>query len=243
MLLVMSSTGKIGIIITGDPIASITSTRGDYAQIIASTVGDEWDGDYVSWDARGDLPVPCPTVAGIIITGSTANVPDRKPWMLKTESWLRDRIGEGIPTLGICFGHQILAQALGGEVQMNPQGREMSTVDVTITSNGPLFDGLGSSFPVNACHIDSVVRLPRGARSLAHSDGDDHQAIQFAPRCYGVQFHPEFDGAIMRAYVFARSEPLIAEGHDPVRLCEQASDTPQSASVLRHFVQRVVKAD
>ena len=242
MLLVMPSTGKIGIIITGDPIAAIASTRGDYGQIIANTVGEAWDGDYVSWDARGDLPVPCPTVAGIIITGSAANVPDRKPWMLKTESWLRAQVGEGIPTLGICFGHQILAQALGGEVQANPRGREMSTVDVTVTSNGPLFEGLDSSFRANACHIDSVVRLPPGANALAHSDGDDYHGIQFAPRCYGVQFHPEFDGDIMRAYVTARSEPLIAEGHDPARLYEQASDTPQSASVLRHFVQRIVKA-
>jgi GMP synthase (glutamine-hydrolysing) len=162
--------------------------------------------------------------------------------MLRTEACLRDWVARDVPILGLCFGHQILAQALGGEVQPNPRGREMSTVTVERTGDDPIFEGVAHRFAANACHVDTVARLPTGARVLARSELDPHQCLRFAPRCYGVQFHPEFDGEVMRGYVSARADILATEGKDPAALGARAIDTPESAKVLANFLAQVAHA-
>jgi GMP synthase (glutamine-hydrolysing) len=146
----------------------------------------------------------------------------------------------GVPTFGVCFGHQLLAQALGGEVQLNPRGREMSTVEVERSGESLIFDGVDERFQANACHVDTVVALPEGAEPLATSAGDDHQCIRFSDTCYGVQFHPEFDSEVMKGYVEARAELIAAEGLDPDAMLARASDTPMSGQVLRNFVRHYV---
>src|SRR5690606_32575674 len=130
--------------------------------------------------------------AGVVLSGSSAHVQDREPWMLRAEASLRQLVAQGVPVLGICFGHQLLAQALGGEVQANPRGREISTVSIDRLGTAPLLDGLDARFAANACHSDTVIRLPPDAVVLGRNEADAHQIVRFAPRAYGVQFHPEF---------------------------------------------------
>ena len=160
--------------------------------------------------------------------------------MVVAQEWLRAAVPTGVPTFGVCFGHQLLAQALGGEVQLNPKGREMSTVEIQRSADSPLFEGVDERFRANACHVDSVVELPEGAEALASSEVDEHQCIRFSPTCFGVQFHPEFDAEVMRGYVEARAELIAEEGLDPESLAERASDTPMSGQVLRNFVRHFV---
>lgn len=236
MLLVKASR-SILVVQTGDPVASVAARRGPFAKMIADTIGPLWDGEYRVADVRTEEPVAMAGVAAIVITGSSANVPNREPWMLRTESWLRGVVAAGIPTFGICFGHQILAQALGGEAVKNPRGREIGTKNIARRAPDPIFQGLPESFSANLTHLDTVGRLPPGAVSLALSPVDDHQAIRFSETCVSVQFHPEIDADIMRGYIESRREILLSEGLDYEALHAGVSDAVTGAETLRNFVR------
>ena len=237
----MSSSEKIAVLIAGDPVLPVLEERGDFEVIFRELLEGTWSGEVVGYDIReGEFPPLGEELKGLVITGSAANVPDQEPWMVVAQEWLRAAVPTGVPTFGVCFGHQLLAQALGGEVQLNPKGREMSTVEIQRSADSPLFEGVDERFRANACHVDSVVELPEGAEALASSEVDEHQCIRFSPTCFGVQFHPEFDAEVMRGYVEARAELIAEEGFDPESLAERASDTPMSGQVLRNFVRYFV---
>lgn len=227
---------------TGEPVANVAAERGQFADMIRATLGAAWTGDLAVVDVRDERPPDPASAAAFVITGSAANVPTREPWMLRTEAWLRDAVRAGAPTFGICFGHQILAQALGGEVQRNPRGREIGTVHIERLADDPLFEGIPERFEANATHVDSVVRLPPDAVVLARSSLDDRQAVRFGPRCYGVQFHPEIDAWIMRGYIEARREILTSEGFPVSDLLGGVREAELARRTLTNFIRHVVGA-
>jgi GMP synthase (glutamine-hydrolysing) len=109
----------------------------------------------------------------------------------------------------------------------------MGTVALELLAPDELFEGAPLPFRANMSHRDSAVRLPAGARVLARSGLEPHAAVRFAERAWGVQFHPEFDADVMRGYIEAREDALIAEGIDPRSL--QADDAPAAAALLARF--------
>ncbi|WP_437619780.1 glutamine amidotransferase [Sorangium sp. So ce1151] len=233
---------KIVVVKTGEPVPPVLERRGHFAALIEQTIGAAWRGGYATFDARaGEFPAPdADEAAAFVITGSSANVPHREPWMLRTEAWLRDVVRAGTPTFGICFGHQILAQALGGECIRNPRGREIGRIRVQRRADDPLFDGLPSSFETHATHIDTVGALPEGARSLAFTELDDHQVIRFTSTCYGVQFHPEMDHDVIAGYIAWRREILEAEGLDVPALLASLSPDQLGTRTLHNFIEHIV---
>lgn len=235
----MARPNKVVILITGDPVDDVRETDGDYGAIIQRALGDAWQGPCQAVDARNEALPRLDAEDAVVISGSSANVHERAPWMKRSEAWLREVVSVGTPVLGLCFGHQLLAQALQGEVAPNPRGREIGTVTVERLVDDPLLAGLDRSFTVNACHVDTVARLPKGAAVLARSPIDDHQALRFGPRCYGVQFHPEFDGGLIRKFIDARSAAMIDEGLDPAAALRAAEDTPLAQRVLHNFIRLI----
>jgi GMP synthase (glutamine-hydrolysing) len=234
-----SGQGKrILVVKTGEPVPKVAEKRGQFADLIAGSIGASFTGGYAVFDARTEEPPSPRSADAIVITGSAANVPTREGWMLRTEAWLREVVAVGTPVFGICFGHQILAQALGGEVQKNPRGREIGTIAVEQTASDPIFDGLSPRFAANVTHIDTVVRLPPGAVALARSSLEDYQAIRFSPTCYGVQFHPEIDAEVMRGYVETRREILASEGFDVDAMLAAVGDGDPGRRTLQNFVAR-----
>ena len=236
-----SSTRPRNIVIvkTGEPVPRVRERRGEFHDLIEQAIGPAWQGGYEVVDARADAPLPAPdAAAAFVITGSPASVPAREPWMLRAEAWLREVVASGTPTFGICFGHQMLAQALGGEVQRNPRGREMGTVGIERVADDPLFEGLPERFQANVTHVDSVVRAPPGARSLARSALESHQALRFTETCYGVQFHPEIDAEVMRVYVESRRDLLEAEGFEVEGMLAGIAEGEAGRETLRSFVRR-----
>ncbi|MFT3776356.1 MAG: glutamine amidotransferase [Minicystis sp.] len=230
---------QIMIIRTGEPVPRVLERRGHFHDMIEQAIGGLWSGGYAVVDAREDGPLPDPgSAAAFVITGSAANVPNREGWMLRTEAWLRAVFEAGTPTFGICFGHQILAQALGGEVQRNPRGREIGTVEIERTASDPIFHGLPDRFLANVTHVDTVARLPPGAASLARSALENHHAIRFGERCYGVQFHPEMDADVLTGYVETRREILASERFDVDAMLAQIQDAEMGREALRNFVRR-----
>ena len=184
-------------------------------------------------DPRAGDALPSPSeVAGVIVTGSHSMVTDREPWSEQVAGWLRDAVTVEVPVLGICYGHQLLAHALGGDVHFHPGGIELGTVPIELTTEAaddPLFTGLPRRFPAQAAHRQSVRRLPPTATRLAGNGFEPHHAYRVGRNAWGVQFHPEFSAAATAAYV--RASALDAPA--PV------ADTPEAATVLARFARLV----
>jgi GMP synthase (glutamine-hydrolysing) len=221
------------ILVTGDPVANVEARRGSFAELLEPGLRQVWDDQIVRLDARrGELP-RSREIGALVITGSPESVASRAPWILAAEQAVAAAVQAEVPTLGVCFGHQLLAQALGGEVSQNPRGREMGTVALELLEPDELFESAARPFYVNMSHRDSAVRLPEGARALARSTLEPYAAVRFAPRAWGVQFHPEFDADVMRGYIEARESVLTNEGIDPGSL--KSEDAPEAAALLSRF--------
>jgi len=228
---------------TGDAIPSVAMERGEFTRWIQDGIGEAWDGRWSEIDIRdmnAQLPDPM-AAAGFIVTGSASSVTERAPWMLRAEAWLREATLLDRPILGICFGHQLLASALGGIVVKNPRGREIGTVKVRLHDGAErdlLFRELPSAFHANATHVDTVVELPKHAERLATTALDENAAFRVR-RAYGVQFHPEIDGHLMRGYLHARKEVIVAEGLPHDDLLETAQDAPHAIDLMKKFAKKV----
>lgn len=226
---------------SGDVPPPIAATRGEYLGWFRREVGTTWTHAWLEHDVRTGGAFPDPAeVSGFVLTGSSASVTERAPWMLAFEAYLRDCVTRDVPMLGVCFGHQILAQALGGLVEKNPNGREIGTREVRVLEPDPVFDELGSTFTVNTTHVDSVTRLPPGARVLARTELEPHAAYALPGRARGVQFHPEIDGDAMRSWVTLRRPLIEAEGLDADAILARSTDTPAGGAILRSFVRELV---
>lgn len=192
------------------------------------------------------LPAPA-TVAqrrmGVVVTGSHAMVTDREPWSETTAAWLAELVALNVPVLGICYGHQLLAHALGGEVGYHPQGLEAGTIRVTPTAaaaTDPLLGHLGAApFAAPSAHRQSVRRLPHGATLLAHNDFEAHHAYRVGDCAWGVQFHPEFGPDATQAYVHHLADTLHGQGVDAQALADAVQPSPQATQVLARFAQWV----
>ncbi len=227
---------SIWVIKTGRTLPALR-WQGDFEAWIGAGLGD------VPWRTvdvtTGPAPLPEPThPTGIVVTGSPAMVSHREPWSEAAADWLAHAARAGAPILGICYGHQLLAHALGGRAGPNPRGREIGTVSVRRLAPGtqdPLFAHLPEHFPAHVTHEESVLELPEGAVPLAANEHDAHQAFRWGRHAWGVQFHPEFDAAITRGYIFQRRPDLRREGFDPLALYRNVADTPEATALLRRF--------
>ena len=232
-------TAPFLIVETGQPVASMRR-HGSFAHWIRVAAGLERD-EAVVVDVQGGDELPGREgFAGVIVTGSAAMVTERHDWSERSAGWLRDAAHGGMPLLGICYGHQLIAHALGGEVGVNPTGREMGTIHLDLhppAADDPLFTGLPARIPAQATHLQSVLRLPDGATVLAKSAQDDAHAFRWGDAVWGLQFHPEFSTTHMRGYIRARSEALASEGRCGKRLAREVSAAPQARQVLRRFVR------
>jgi GMP synthase (glutamine-hydrolysing) len=188
----------------------------------------------------GTTPPAHDAFAGIIVTGSGAMVSDRHDWSERSAAWLRDAAHAGTPVFGICYGHQLLAHALGGEVANNPAGRESGTVHIDLhphAGEDPLFSGMPLKFAAHATHVQTVLRAPDGATVLARSEQDNCHAFRWRDRAWGVQFHPEFATHHMRGYVAFRGEELRKAGRCPATIAREVTAAPQARKLLRRFVK------
>ena len=168
----------------------------------------------VKWDLvnapYGDL-LPDPSkVDALLISGSPVSVYERLAWSVACSEWIAKVWARQVPILGICYGHQLLADALGGEVKASPNGREMGAIRVSQCGNDALFNDLGSEFEVWQTHIDEVSRMPDQAKIIATNEHSKVQAMTIGDHCRSVQWHPEMNREIMSHYVQERQEVIDA---------------------------------
>lgn len=216
----------------GSTFAEISALRGDFENWIAAACEKTSTFSYeVLHVPSGLLPARLDW-AGILITGSHAMVSDNPSWQRPIMAWLERAISKGIPVLGICFGHQLLAEMAGGRVGNHPCGLEIGTCTIETTGSAvtdPLFEGLPNRFSANTVHYQSVLQLPATATVLACNNHDQHHAYRIDDSVWGVQFHPEFDRLVMRGYIDA-----VAARGESVGSAD-TGNTPHAESLLRHF--------
>ncbi|QRN99870.1 glutamine amidotransferase [Archangium violaceum] len=234
----------------GDAAHSVRLGVGDYEHWFVESLapgGCRFDILHVHRGAR--LPDSATGYDAVMMTGSPASVTQPEPWMERAAEFMLGAAAHGVPVLGVCFGHQLLAYAHGARVVRNHHGREIGTVEVSLSEEGredPLFDGLPERFTVQATHEDIVEEAPTGATVLAGNMNTAVQALAFGPLIRGVQFHPEVHPAAMRALILARAEKLEVEatarghgrGERVPRLLAGLAPSPAGQRILRNFVER-----
>lgn len=139
-------------------------------------------------------------ISGAVLSGSWSMVTDHAEWSERTAAWVRAAIEHALPLLGVCYGHQLMAYALGGKVGDNPNGWERGLTELQRTPQGesdPLTASLPAQFSAWLSHRQTVISPPPQAKVLATSQQDGCQILRYTPQAFSVQFHPEFTRHIM----------------------------------------------
>ena len=227
----------------GFPCGAIRETHGDIPAWFCRAIQHPLEQTEVIRVFDGE-PLPAPDASRVaVITGSWAMVTDRLPWSEAAAEWIRQAMAMGMSLFGVCYGHQLMSHALGGEVEWHPKGREVGSQAIHLhpsASNDMLLSTLPREFPAHLTHMQTVSRLPEGALALASSAHDQHQIVRYGPNAMSTQFHPEFTPAIAADMIRQRNAVLTEEGFDPQALLEGLLPAPETTELLRRFVTQAL---
>ena len=188
----MTKKPTIGVLETGRPPEELAH-HGDYPGMVARWLGG-MDADYTAY-AVLDLELPTyPDLADLwVITGSKHGAYEDHPWIPPLEEFIRDCRDAGQPMFGICFGHQIIAQALGGVVRKSDKGWGLGVHDYA-TDDWPAELGpRPAKLSLQAWHQDQVEQAPEDAKRIASSDFCENAALWYPGFALTVQGHPEME--------------------------------------------------
>lgn len=230
------------IIQTGHAPAEIRARHGDFGHWFRVAMHAPPKSIRIVDVEAGEALPPPRMCAGALITGSAAMVTDREPWSERCAGWIRDAMDVEVPLFGVCYGHQLMAHALGARVDDMPGGREIGTCEVQFVNGAehPLLPTLPHRTRVHETHVQAVLEVAPGSHVLAGNEKDPNQLLIYSERALSVQFHPEFSVAIMRAYIRARAASLHAEGFEVQALLGSTAATPGARDMLRGFAKRVL---
>jgi len=233
---------RVLIVRAGSPGPGVLARHGDFTDWFDALLAPEAQVSFAEATPAHALPIPGEH-DGVVVTGSFASVAAPEPWMDDLGRWLV-AVSRSAAVLGVCFGHQLLAHALGGRVEQNLRGPEAGTHEVELTAEGrrdPLFRGLPHRIPVQQSHSDHVTLLPAGAVVLARNGFSPVQAFAHGPRIRGVQFHPEFD--VVRCRDLCEEEAADLDGARAGLAAEALAsiqETPDATAVLHNWVRELV---
>ena len=192
---------KIGILQTGHCPDDLLAKHSDYDDFFRRFL----DGNGFEFDTYpvldGVFPDGVNDADGWLITGSKFGVYEDHDWIPLLEDFLRDAYAAAIPIVGICFGHQILAQALGGKVEKFNGGWSVGVENYTL-------DGYPDGVKLIAWHQDQVTELPAEASVVGSSIFCRYAALAYGDRAYSIQPHPEFEADFVAELLDSRSGVL-----------------------------------
>ena len=194
---------RLAILETGAPPDGVRERFGDYPSMFRDLLGPGAF-DYATFDVQaGALPKAVEDFPAYLITGSSAGVYDSLPWIGRLQDFLIGAKGQAA-LVGVCFGHQIMAQAFGGTVIKSPKGWGVGLQRYDIRAAEPWMDPL-KTLAAAASHQDQVVVCPPGARVLAASAFTPFGMLAYDDQpAISIQLHPEFDPAYAKALIEAR---------------------------------------
>ena len=194
---------KLAILETGAPPDGVAKTFGDYPAMFRQLLG-EGAHDYTTLDvAAGELPKTVTDYSAYLITGSSAGVYDPLPWIDPLKAFLVSAKGRAA-LVGVCFGHQIMAEAFGGKVIKSPKGWGVGLHRYEVRDARDWMDP-APGVAIAASHQDQVVELPPGAAVVAASAFTPYGMLAYGDQpAISIQLHPEFDPPFAQALIAAR---------------------------------------
>jgi GMP synthase-like glutamine amidotransferase len=200
---------RIGILETGEVNPALLDQFGSYSPMFEALLAGEDTTFFTVSVVRGEMPDSVTDADGWVITGSRHGVYEDHPWIEPLKLFLRGAVEARVPVIGVCFGHQILAEALGGKVIKSEKGWGVGVHHYTPETVPSWMDGLAQGFAARAVHQDQVVEVPDDAHVLASSAFCPYAALAYgdpeAPYAISVQPHPEFSADFVRGIVETRA--------------------------------------
>ena len=224
----------IGILETGRPPRSLQPRFGGSPEMFEALIGPGHD--YRVFDVQaGVLPDPAARFDGHLITGSPAGAYDDLPWIAPLEDFLRAVKGR-TSLVGICFGHQIMAQAFGGRVEKSERGWGVGLQTYAMTALEPWMDS-AAPIAIPVSHQDQVMAAPPGARVIGGNSFNPFGVIAYeGAKAISLQCHPEFAPDYAAALIEARAEQLGALAAPAVRSLQSPNDCTRVGGWIRQFL-------
>lgn len=192
----------------------------------------------------GELPQSVDECDGYLITGSAASALERAPWMLALGDFCIQAM-ESKPVVGICFGHQLLCQAMGGAVSEAKVGWGIGVHRYAVTTSADWMDPPLATVAMLTSHMDQVTTLPPGAKVLAESDFCPHAVLQLAPNAITIQAHPEATrGCFGSVYEMRRERYAAGQADRALASLEDSTDDDEVGRWIMKFLNdRISHAD
>jgi GMP synthase-like glutamine amidotransferase len=194
----------LGILETGAPPGDLKARFGSYGDMFRRMLGPDYRYSY--YDVRnGQLPEPLGRHDAYLITGSASGVYDGDPWIEQLKTFLREASGRK-PVVGICFGHQVMAEAYGGRVTKSPKGWGAGLHRYEVQRHAEWMNGdYGPSLSIPVSHQDQIIELPKDATVVAASEFTPYAVLEYPQRrAISFQGHPEFSPEYATALIDLR---------------------------------------
>jgi len=221
----MKDSMKIGILLTGHAPSEVLDTLGTYPEMFTRLLSGH-DFTFETFTVvDGHFPASVNDADGWLISGSKHGAYEDHAWIPPLEQFIRDTYADGRPMIGVCFGHQIIAQAMGGTVEKFKDGWAVGV---------QTYDFDGTDVVLNAWHKDQVTKLPAEATVIATNDFCENAALLYGDRMLTVQPHPEFSADMVAALITHRGK-----GNLPDHLLVQADANLDTETANQHMADRM----
>lgn len=222
---------KLAILETGRPPGQLADEFGDYTAMFEAMLGSGFEVE--SFDVQaGELPEPRAHDA-YLITGSPAGVYDPLPWIAPLQQFIRD--SKDTRMVGVCFGHQVMAEALGGHVEKSDKGWGAGLHRYDVVRTEPWLDGAGT-ISVPASHQDQVVVQPPNTEVVAQSGFTPLAALAWTDRpAISFQFHPEFSPAFAKALIEKRYD-IVPDPDAAIASLDAPNDNARVGGWISRFL-------
>ncbi len=222
---------KLAILETGRPPGDLAGRFGDYPSMFERLLGEGFQVETFDVQA-GQLPAASDHDA-ILITGSPAGVYDGLAWIEPLSDFIR--AANDRKMVGVCFGHQIMAEALGGHVVKSDKGWGAGLHRYSVVRSEPWLDG-EREIAIPASHQDQVVIPPPRTEIVAASDFTPYAALAWTDRpAISFQFHPEFDPAFAKALIEKRYD-VVPDPNAAIASLDAPNDNSRVGGWIRRFL-------
>jgi GMP synthase-like glutamine amidotransferase len=219
----------IGILQTGLAPDILVAQSGDYPEMFAKLLAGNGFTFRTYRVVEGEFPASVTDCEGWLITGSRHGAYEDHPWIPPLEDFIRASFAARVPLVGICFGHQIIAQAMGGKVEKYAGGWAAGATDYRFGDQ---------TLTLNAWHQDQVTRAPEAAKVVASNDFCSNAALLYDDRAFTVQAHPEFRADFVEGLMQTRGKGVVPQAvleRAEARLADPLGDQTIAAQIAAFF--------